>query len=102
MRADEVRVVDNADEFRYELWLGETRPGVLAYRPEPGARVLLHTEVDPRFEGQGLGSRLVEGAVADLRGRGLKLVPMCPFVAAYLRRHPEHEDLVVRAAAVTD
>jgi predicted GNAT family acetyltransferase len=56
--------------------------------------VLVHTEVEPAFEGQGLGARLVAGALEDLRARGLKLVPQCPFVRAYLRRHPDQADLV--------
>jgi uncharacterized protein len=102
MAASEARVVDNPDELQYELWLGQTRAGFLAYRREPRAVVLIHTDVDPAFEGQGLGSRLVAGALADLRSRGLKLVPLCPFVADYLRRHPEQQDLVVRDPALSD
>jgi predicted GNAT family acetyltransferase len=102
MGADEVRVVDNPDELQYELWLGQTRVGFLAYRHRADAVVLMHTEVDPAFEGQGLGSRLVEGALADLRSRGLKLVPICPFVAGYLRRHPGHEDIVIQDPVVSD
>ncbi|HEU4425454.1 MAG TPA: GNAT family N-acetyltransferase [Pilimelia sp.] len=88
------RVVDNPHARRYELWLGETRAGVIEYRMAPGTIQLIHTEVDPAFAGQGLGGRLVAGALDDIRARGLKLVPRCPFVRAYLRRHPEHDDLV--------
>jgi uncharacterized protein len=102
MAADEPRVVDNADELQYELWVGGKRVGFVAYRREPGVVVLIHTDVDPACEGQGLGSRLVAGALGDLRNRGLKLVPLCPFVAAYLRRHPEDGDLVVEDPAVSD
>ena len=61
---------------------------------------LVHTEIDPAFEGQGLGERLVAGALEDLRARGLKLVPQCPFVRAYLRRHPDQADLVADDPAV--
>jgi uncharacterized protein len=102
MPAAQARVVDNPDELQYELWLGQTRAGFLAYRREPGTVVLIHTDVDPAYEGQGLGSRLVAGAIADVRSRGLKLVPLCPFVARYLRRHPEHQDLVVEDPALGD
>jgi len=97
MAPDDVRVVDNPDELQYEVWVGPARAGFLAYRREPGAVVLFHTEVDPAFEGQGLGSRLVAYAIADLRKRGLDLVPVCPFVSSYLRRHPEHQDMVSAA-----
>jgi predicted GNAT family acetyltransferase len=94
------RVSDNPRASRYELWLGTTRAGMIEYRAEPGVVVLVHTEVDPAFAGQGLGERLVAGALADLRARGLTLVPLCPFVRAYLRRHPDQADLVVGDPAV--
>jgi predicted GNAT family acetyltransferase len=96
----EPRVADNPQQRRYELWLGEQRAGLIAYLSEPGVIMLVHTEVDPAFEGQGFGERLVAGALEDLRARGLKLVPQCPFVRAYLRRHPEDADLVVGDPAV--
>jgi uncharacterized protein len=90
----DLRVVDNTDQRRYELWLGDTRAGMIAYQAGPDAIQLIHTEVDPAFAGQGLGGRLVGGALDDIRASGRKLVPICPFVRAYLRRHPEYEDLV--------
>ena len=88
------RVVDNPEERRYELWLGATLAGFIEYRSEPGTILLVHTEVDPAVEGRGLGSRLVAGTLDDLRARGVKLVPLCPFVRAYLRHHREYADLV--------
>jgi predicted GNAT family acetyltransferase len=63
--------------------------------------VLVHTEVAASAEGHGLGSRLVAGALDDIRARGLRLVPVCPFVTAYLRRHPEQQDLVGRNRVVS-
>ena len=93
------RVVDNPRASRYELWLGTTRAGLIQYRAEPGTIVLVHTQVDPAYKGQGLGERLVTGALADLRTRGLTLVPLCPFVRAYLRRHPDQADLVAGGPA---
>lgn len=95
MDDEQVRVVDNQAELRFELWVDGSRAGFIAYRREPGAVVLVHTDIDPAYEGRGLGSRLVAGALDDLRNRGLGLVPLCPFVVAYLRRHPEEADLVV-------
>jgi uncharacterized protein len=93
MEKDELRVIDNRSLRRYELRLGETVVGFIAYQTEQGA-VLLHTEVDPVFEGRGFGSRLVAGAFEDIRARRLSVVPICPFVRSYLRRHPEDADLV--------
>jgi uncharacterized protein len=94
MEKDELRVTDNRPRRRYELRLGETVVGFIAYQTEPGAVALLHTDVDPVVEGRGFGSRLVAGAFEDIRARGLSVVPICPFVRSYLRRHPEDADLV--------
>jgi uncharacterized protein len=87
-------VTDNPALHRYELVEDGTLLGVLNYRDRPDARVLVHTEVDPRHEGKGAGTRLIEAALADIRARGVELVPLCPFVRAYLRNHPEQADLV--------
>jgi uncharacterized protein len=100
--ADEIRVVDNATELRYEIWLGDACAGFVAYRREPGTIALIHTDIEPAFAGRGLGSRLVAGALDDLRRHGLKVVPVCPFVADYIRRHPEYDDLVVSDPAPAD
>ncbi len=87
-------VVDNEQELRYELLLDGARVGLIRYRRLDGARALVHTEVDEAHEHAGLGSVLVKGALDDLRSRGLKVVPVCPFVAAYIRRHAEYAALV--------
>jgi uncharacterized protein len=91
---DEIVVRDNPRELRYEALLDGQLVGLIRYRREPGVVVLVHSEVDLAHEGTGVGSELVRGALADLRARGLRVVPQCPFVADYLRRHPEDADLV--------
>jgi predicted GNAT family acetyltransferase len=95
MSAVEYTVRDNPTELRYEILDGDELLGLIRYVKEPGAVVLVHTEVEPKAEGHGVGTRLVEGTLADMRARGLKLVPVCPFVRAYLEQHPEWDDLVV-------
>ena len=99
---DGVRVVDNSAELRYELEVEGALAGVLRYRVEPGTVVLVHTDVHPAFEGRGLGGRLVAGALDDIRARGLRTVPHCPFAAAYIRRHPEYQNLVGVDPAVSE
>jgi predicted GNAT family acetyltransferase len=94
VEVDDARVVDNPEDQRYELWLGETLAGVIVYRPRPDALALVHTEVDPAFEGRGLAAKLVAAALDDVRRRGLKIVPLCPYVRSYLERHPDDTDLV--------
>jgi predicted GNAT family acetyltransferase len=90
MNTAALSVQDNRAELRYELVRGGEVLGFLLYRIEPDAVVLVHTDVDPAYEGQGLGSVLVKGALDDLRERGVRAVPLCPFVRAYIRRHPEY------------
>jgi uncharacterized protein len=90
----ELTVADNADKKRYEARYGSEVVGFLTYHERPGRMTLIHTEVDAEFEGEGVGSRLVSGALDDIRRRGLTVVPICPFVSAYIRRHPEYADLV--------
>jgi predicted GNAT family acetyltransferase len=95
----ELRVVDNPAERRYEALVGDQPAGIVTYRLRPGQIVLLHTEVLPAFEGRGIGSRLAAGVLDDARSRGLSVVPRCPFIAAYIRRHPVYADLVAGLAA---
>jgi predicted GNAT family acetyltransferase len=91
---DDVRVIDNEASEQYELWAGEELAGTIRYRVNEEAVTLIHTEISPEFEGQGLGSKLVAGALDDIRSRGLRVIPICRFVRSYLERHPEHADLV--------
>jgi uncharacterized protein len=90
----ELAVTDNAEEHRYEIRVGSQRAGFVDYHAQPGLVTVLHTEVDPAFEGRGVGSHLVAGMLDDLRERGVKVLPICPFVRAYVRQHPEVRDLV--------
>jgi predicted GNAT family acetyltransferase len=95
-------VRDNPRELRYELVDGDTVIGEILYRREVDAIALVHTEIEPAYEGQGLAGTLVEGALQDLRARGLRLIPVCPFVRGWLRHHPEYADLVVSDPAIPD
>jgi predicted GNAT family acetyltransferase len=94
---DGLSVHDDAEKRRYEARLDGKVVGVITYRSQPGLPGLLtlvHTEIDPAYRGKGVGSRLVAGALEDIRRRGLSVVPTCPYVRAYIRRHPEQADLV--------
>ena len=86
---EDTQVVDVPEDGRYELRLGDRRIGHAAYRRRGGTIVFTHTEVDAACEGRGFGTHLVHGALEDARGQGLRIVPLCSFVAAYVRRHPE-------------
>jgi len=80
-------VVDVPEESRYELRLGDRRIGLAAYHRRDNRIAFTHTEVDSACEGRGFGTRLVHDALDDARARGLEIVPLCPFVAAYVKRH---------------
>ncbi|HEY9378447.1 MAG TPA: GNAT family N-acetyltransferase [Jiangellaceae bacterium] len=90
----ETRVVHNPEEHRYEIWADDELAGVAEYHPYKGARAFIHTEVEPRFEGHGLGSTLVAGALDQVRSSGEPVLPFCPFVRGYIRKHCEYVDLV--------
>jgi predicted GNAT family acetyltransferase len=90
----EVTVRDAPTRHRFEILVDGQVAGFTRYRQEGGAVALVHTEVDPAYEGQGLGSQLVSETLAQLRERGVGVLPYCPFVRSYLGRHPELQDLV--------
>jgi predicted GNAT family acetyltransferase len=94
MKPETPRVVDNPSELRYEAWSGDTLAGIIRYTRDGDVLTLVHTEVEPAFEGEGLGDMLVAGALDDARARGKLVRPLCQFVASYIRRHPEYADLV--------
>jgi predicted GNAT family acetyltransferase/glutaredoxin len=89
-------VVSVPEASRYELWLDGRLIGLLLYRRRVGRIVLTHTEVVRALEGRGFGSRLAAAALDDARREGLTVVPLCSFIARYVERHPEYEQLVER------
>lgn len=86
-------VRNNESEGRYELMI-DGQLAIAAYDRRDGALVFTHTEVPHALEGQGVGSRIVKAALADVREKRLKVVPLCEFVAAYIERHPDDQDLL--------
>ena len=88
------QLTDNAAARRYEFHVDDALAGFVTYEVKPDRVVLVHTEVLPAFEGHGIGGRLAQAVLDDVRSRGLKAVPRCPFIAEYIRRHPDYADLV--------
>ncbi len=85
----EPRVIDNSDEQRYELHLDGRLGGWIDYRRHGGVVALTHAEVLPELRGRGHAETMTREALADLRRRGLHAQALCPFVVAYIRRHPD-------------
>lgn len=90
----EPTVTDNAQQEQFEIHDGDERAGFVAYELHGSQLSLMHTEVDPRFEGHGLGGRLARGTLDSARERGLAVLPYCSFIRDWIQRHPEYLDLV--------
>jgi uncharacterized protein len=91
-----LEVTDNAAALQYEAYLDGRQVGLIRYtREEDGVITMVHTEVEPRVEGEGVGGELVRQALDDVRAHGKRVNPLCPFVRAYIEAHAaEYGDLV--------
>lgn len=83
---------------RYEVTVDGTLAGFLQYRARPDLIELVHTEVEPAYEGRGLAADLARTALDDARAEGRAVLPFCPYVNAYIKKHPEYVDLVPEGA----
>ena len=87
------RVHDNRAEQEFELTVAGAR-AIAAYQREGDTIVFTHTAVPAAIEGHGVGSKLVRAALDSARDQRLRVVPQCPFVAAWIGKHPEYRDLL--------
>jgi predicted GNAT family acetyltransferase len=86
-------VIDNRQHHRFELEV-DGHVAKAFYKLEPGAITFIHTEVPPELGGRGIGSILIKDALDQVRADGLKVVPLCPFVKAWIGKNPEYKDLL--------
>lgn len=93
--ASESGIIDNPAKSRFELPVEDT-VAVSNYQVDGNRVVLTHTEVPEHLSGQGIGSRLAQGVFDAIRASGRKAVPKCPFMAAFVERHPELDEIVAR------
>ena len=84
---EKAEVHENHFEGRYEIRLDGRTAGFTTYKSKPNLIAFLHTEIDPSLEGRGLGSRLIGSALDEASERGLAVLPFCPFVNEFIRRH---------------
>lgn len=93
----EIMVRDAPALSRFEITVDGRLAGFAEYRSHAGQIVFTHTEMDEAYQGQGLASRLIRAALDRARRGKLVVTPLCPYVAAFIRRHPEYFDLVDEA-----
>ena len=93
-----VAVHDRVADSEFVVTVDGETAGVATYRLRGDVIIFIHTEVLPAYKGRGLGARLAAGALDDVRGRGLRVRPVCPFIAAFIREHAEYQDLLVGKA----
>jgi hypothetical protein len=87
-------VTDNPAASRYELHVDGELAGIIAYRLRDATISLLHTEIEPAFQGAHLAGHLARFALDDARERGLAVLPFCPYVGSWIKKHPEYAELV--------
>ncbi|GHJ15686.1 MULTISPECIES: GNAT family N-acetyltransferase [unclassified Micromonospora] len=90
-------VEENPAKHRFEILVDDALAGFTAYLPRGEVLVFTHTEVEDRYQGQGVGAALIRGTLDQVRANGGRVVPRCPFMAAFIERHPDYADLVVDA-----
>ncbi|HEX6220493.1 MAG TPA: GNAT family N-acetyltransferase [Acidimicrobiia bacterium] len=90
----EIEIRAAQDEGAYVIDVGGLRAGRAEYLMRDGRHIFTHTEIDADFSRRGLANKLVKFALDDVLSGGGQVVPLCPFFAAYIQRHPDYEELV--------
>ncbi|WP_317046723.1 GNAT family N-acetyltransferase [Spirosoma pollinicola] len=91
---NETNIKNNTHRHQFELDTDGKLSIVVYQKVDDETLALTHTEVDPSLEGHGVGSKLVEGVLQYIEQHDLKIVPLCPFVSVYLKRHPDWQRVV--------
>ncbi|WP_099464002.1 MULTISPECIES: GNAT family N-acetyltransferase [Parabacteroides] len=94
--AEDYELIDNETHHQYEFHVDKYIPKIEYIKSKNGEIYLTHTEVPIALEGKGIGSQLVEKVLKDIEKQELRLVPLCPFVAGYLQKHPDWKRIVIR------
>jgi len=94
MATSDYAIRDNVEQHRFEADLGDGSIAMAEYNLLERKIVFTHTEVPTAHEGKGIGSSLIRFALRSARERGLQVIPICPFFAAYIKKHAEEQDLL--------
>lgn len=96
----EYELIDNKERHQYEFHVEKKTPKIEYIKSQNGEIYLTHTEVPPQLGGKGIGSQLAEKTLKDIERQGLRLVPLCPFIAGYIHKHPEWKRIVLRGVQI--
>ena len=88
---DNLEIIQNVDAQRFELKLDD-KLAMVEYNQNERSIIFSHTEVPVEYEGQGIGAKLAKYALEYAREKNLKVIPTCPFIKAYILRHPEYKE----------
>ena len=94
-----INVVHNPERKRFEVKI-DGRLAVCEYIMTSTRIIFTHTEVPKGLEGKGIGTALAKTAMEYARANSLKIMPLCPYIASYMRRHPEHQDMLVAGVKI--
>lgn len=97
---EDYELIDNEERHQYEFHIEKYIPKIEYIKSKNGEIYLTHTEVPIPLAGKGVGSRLAEKVLKDIEAKGLRLIPLCPFVAGYIHKHPEWKHIVLRGVHV--
>ncbi|ESU21227.1 acetyltransferase [Flavobacterium enshiense DK69] len=89
----EIPLVKNEEKNQFEITIDGHKAFIL-YKEKPYATALIHTETEPELEGKGAGTAVIEKTLAYIEEHNSKIIPLCPFVFAYIKRHPEWKRIV--------
>ena len=90
----DIQIIDKPAQHRYEATIDGEIAGICEYNLLTDAVMFTHTEVMPAFEGQGVGSAIAKHVLDVARSEGKHVIPVCQFIAGYIRKHREYADLV--------
>lgn len=90
----DIQIHDDAENHRYVIEVDGERAGLAVYHIRGDRYFFVHTEVDPAFKARGLGTKLARHALDDVRSKDKLIVPLCPFIAAFVKRNPDYRDMV--------
>lgn len=96
MDIDQLKTINNEEKNRFELKVDGHLGRIEYIMNNSGMIFLTHTEVARKLKGKGIASKMVKDALQYIQAHELKLVPLCPYVAAYLKKHPEYQPLLAK------